>query len=106
VTSRRGRVRVHDSRALLELAASGGPTAVTGVVTRASTSTCTEDQRRRFFETGRAMVEAQGAEAVLLAGTALALALHGFDAELPVFDCAEEHGQVIFEEAVRAERTP
>jgi len=75
-------------------------------VAMASTATCTQDQRRGFFDAGRAMVEEQGAEAVLLAGTDLALAFHGFSPGFPVVDCAEAHVQAIFEVAVRAERTP
>ena len=70
-------------------------------VTVASTATCTEEQRHGFFVAGRAMVEEQGADAVLLAGTDLALAFHGFDAGFPVFDCAAAHVQAIFAEAVR-----
>jgi aspartate racemase len=52
------------------------------------------------------MVEVQGAEAVLLAGTDLALAFNGFAAGFPVFDCAEAHVDAIFEEAVRADPAP
>ena len=52
-------------------------------VTLASTATCTDDQRQGFFDAGRSMVEEQGADAVLLAGTDLAIAFHGFDARLP-----------------------
>jgi aspartate racemase len=73
--------------------------------TLATTATCTEDQRQRFFDAGRSMVEDQGADAVLLAGTDLAIAFHGFDAGFPVFDCADAHVQAIFETALQPNPT-
>jgi aspartate racemase len=75
-------------------------------VTMASTATCTQEQRRGFLDAGRAMVDERGAEAVLLAGTDLALVFNGFDAGFTVFDCAEAHVQAIFEEAVRMDPAP
>jgi aspartate racemase len=70
-------------------------------VTVATTAMCTEGQRQGFFDAGRALVEEQGADAVLLAGTDLALAFNGFSAGFPVFDCAEAHVQAIVAEASR-----
>jgi aspartate racemase len=67
----------------------------------ASTATCTDAQRKGFFDAGRALVEEQGAEAVLLAGTDLALAFNGFEAGFPVFDCADAHVDAIVAEAIR-----
>ena len=72
-------------------------------VTMASTATCTDEQRQVFFDAGRAMVEEQGADAVLLAGTDLALAFNGGDPGFPVFDCAQAHVTAIFAEAVRTD---
>jgi len=74
-------------------------------VTLASTATCTDDQRQGFFDAGRSMVEEQGADAVLLAGTDLAIAFHGFDAGFPVFDCADAHVQAILERALQPNPT-
>jgi len=72
-------------------------------VTMASTATCTQEQRECFFDAGRAMIEEQEADAVLLAGTDLTLAFRGYDAGFPVFDCAEAHVRAIFEEAQRTD---
>jgi len=70
-------------------------------VSLATTATCTDEQRQGFFDAGQAMVEEQGAEAILLAGTDLALAFNGFDPGFPVLDCAEAHVRAIFTEATR-----
>jgi aspartate racemase len=67
----------------------------------ASTGECTEAQRRFFFDAGRDLLDEQGAEAVLMAGTDLALAFNGFDPGYSVVDCAEAHVNAILEEALR-----
>ena len=54
-----------------------------------------------FFDAGRALVEAEGVDAVLLAGTDLALAFSGYTPGFPVFDCAEAHVEAIAEQALR-----
>ena len=46
------------------------------------------------------IVEDQGAEAVLLAGTDLALAFNGFSPDFAVFDCAEAHVEAIAAAAI------
>lgn len=51
---------------------------------------CTEAQRAEVFELGRRMVEDQGAEAVILAGTDLGLAFDR-DAGYPVVDALDIH---------------
>ncbi|MEM8775442.1 MAG: aspartate/glutamate racemase family protein [Pseudomonadota bacterium] len=52
---------------------------------------CTKEQRAFFFEEGRKMVEDQGAEAVVLAGTDLGLAFDGFDPGYKVIDALDVH---------------
>jgi len=48
-------------------------------------------QRAFFFETGKALCEEQGADAVLLAGTDLFLAFDGYDCGFPVLDGGQIH---------------
>ena len=48
-------------------------------------------QRAFFFETGKAMCDDQGADAVLLAGTDLFLAFDGHDCGFPVLDGGQIH---------------
>jgi aspartate racemase len=69
-------------------------------VTMASAARCIDEQRQTFFNAGRALVEDQGAEAVLLAGTDLGLAFNGFSPDFVVFDCAEAHVQAIAAAAI------
>ncbi|WP_167647248.1 aspartate/glutamate racemase family protein [Mameliella alba] len=52
---------------------------------------CTEAQRRVFHDAGRRMVEDQGAEAIVLAGTDLNLAFDGQDPGYPVIDALDVH---------------
>jgi len=52
---------------------------------------CTEAQRETFFTAGREMVERQGAEAVILAGTDLNLAFDRHDPGYPVIDALDVH---------------
>ncbi|MCV2869725.1 aspartate/glutamate racemase family protein [Defluviimonas sp. WL0002] len=56
---------------------------------------CTEDQRRLFLEAGRRMVEDQGAQAIVLAGTDLNLAFDGCDPGYPVIDALDVHVAVL-----------
>lgn len=57
----------------------------------ATSGRCTEAQRAAFFAAGREMVEAQGAQAVILAGTDLNLAFDGHDPGYPVIDALDVH---------------
>lgn len=57
----------------------------------AVTGRCSDDERARFFEAGRRLVDEKGAEAVLLAGTDLGLAFDGFDPGYPVIDALDIH---------------
>lgn len=52
---------------------------------------CTEAQRELFFAAGRRMVEEQGAEAIVLAGTDLGLAFDGHDTGHRVIDALDVH---------------
>jgi aspartate racemase len=52
---------------------------------------CTNEQRAALFEAGRRMVDDQGAEAIVLAGTDLGLAFDGRDPGYPVVDALDIH---------------
>ena len=52
---------------------------------------CTDEQRATLVEAGRRMVEEQGAEAIVLAGTDLGLAFDGIDPGYPVIDALDVH---------------
>ncbi len=56
---------------------------------------CHEAQRAAFFAAGRRMVEDQGAEAIVLAGTDLNLAFDGQDPGFPVIDALDVHVEVL-----------
>jgi len=56
---------------------------------------CSDDQRRVVFEAGREMMEAEGADAVVLAGTDLALAFDGRDPGYNVVDAVDVHVAVL-----------
>ena len=64
-------------------------------VAMASSGSVTAAQRDTFFSAGRAMLRDQGAEAIMLGGTDLALAFNGQDPGFPVFDCAAVHADEI-----------
>ena len=62
----------------------------------AVSGTCTDAQRAIFFEEGRKMVEDQGAEAIILAGTDLNLAFDGqHNPGYPVIDALDVHVAVL-----------
>ncbi|MEM1314932.1 MAG: aspartate/glutamate racemase family protein [Pseudomonadota bacterium] len=56
---------------------------------------CTPEQRKTVFDAGRALVEAQGADAVVLAGTDLGLAFDGRDPGYKVIDAVDVHVAVL-----------
>ncbi len=60
-------------------------------VAMAFAARASDEQRAFFFETGKAMCESQGADAVLLAGTDLFLAFDGHDPGFPVLDGGQIH---------------
>jgi aspartate racemase len=70
-------------------------------VSVASVASCTPEQRGVFFDAGRALVDEHGAEAVVLAGTDLALAFNGHDPGFTTFDCIDAHVSAIVEHALR-----
>ena len=53
--------------------------------------TCLHADRTRFFEAGQQLVENQGADAVVLAGTDVNLAFDGFDPGYKVVDALDVH---------------
>ena len=57
----------------------------------AVTGVCTDVQRAAFFDAGRRMVEEQGAEAIVLAGTDLGLAFDGRETGYRVIDALDVH---------------
>jgi len=65
-------------------------------VAMASAGAITEAQRQVFFNAGKNLVEKAGVDAVMLAGTDLALAFHQRDAGFPTLDCAAIHADAIF----------
>jgi aspartate racemase len=64
-------------------------------VAMAAAGFVTEDQRSIFKTAGRRLMEEQGAEAVLLGGTDLALVFHGESSDFPVVDCAAIHADAV-----------
>ncbi len=62
----------------------------------AVSGTCSDEQRAVFFEEGRKMVEVQGAETIILAGTDLNLAFDGqHNPGYPVIDALDVHVAVL-----------
>ncbi|MBI1219599.1 MAG: aspartate/glutamate racemase family protein [Rhodobacteraceae bacterium] len=67
----------------------------------ATSGICTPEQRAIFFEAGRRMVEDQGAEAIILAGTDLNLGFDGaHDPGYPVIDALDVHVAVLADLAI------
>jgi aspartate racemase len=67
---------------------------------------CTDEQRALFFEAGRRMVDDQGAEAIVLAGTDLNLAFTGHDPGYPVVDALDVHVAVLADLAMGETELP
>lgn len=72
----------------------------TSYVEMARTGQVTEAQRQTFFRVGRHLCRAEGAEAVMLGGTDLFLAVLGHDPGFPVIDCADIHVEAIYKRSV------
>ena len=70
-------------------------------VSMAASGIVTDAQRGVFFQAGKALVEVQRVEAVMLAGTDLALAFAGQDAEFATLDCARVHAAAIARAAMQ-----
>jgi aspartate racemase len=56
---------------------------------------CTDEQRTILFDAGRSMIEDQGADAIVLAGTDLGLAFDGRDPGYPIVDALDVHVAVL-----------
>lgn len=67
---------------------------------------CTEAQRALFLDAGRRMVEAHGAEAIVLAGTDLNLAFDGQDPGYRVIDALDVHVALLADLATGARALP
>lgn len=61
----------------------------------ATSGICTDAQRQTFFDAGREMIEKQGADAIILAGTDLDLAYGGHNPGYPVVDALDVHVGVL-----------
>ena len=70
-------------------------------VAMAASGKVTEAQRQIFFAAGKRLVTDFGVEAVMLAGTDLALAFNDHDPGFPTIDCAEVHAAAIAKVALR-----
>lgn len=65
---------------------------------------CTPEQRRTLFDAGRGMIDEQGAQAVLLAGTDLGLAFAGQSPGYQVIDALALHVDAIVQHALADDR--
>jgi aspartate racemase len=61
----------------------------------ATSGGATDEQRATLFEAGRSMIDDQGADAIVLAGTDLNLAFSGHDPGYPVVDALDVHVVVL-----------
>jgi len=69
-------------------------------VAMAASGFVTEDQRSIFNAASHRLIEDQGAEAIMLGGTDLALAFNEQTAEFPLVDCAGIHADAIAQLAI------
>ena len=67
----------------------------------AASGKITEAQRHIFFAAGKTLIDDFAVEAVMLAGTDLALAFNDRDPGFPTIDCAEAHAAAIAKGAMR-----
>lgn len=68
-------------------------------VTMAQSGVCTPEQRSFFHTTGEHLLTEGHLDAIVLAGTDLALAFNGADAAFPIIDCAAVHARAIADAA-------
>jgi len=61
----------------------------------ATSGICTQDQREAFFRAGQEMIDVQGADAIVLAGTDLNLAFDNHDPGYRVYDALDVHVEVL-----------
>jgi aspartate racemase len=69
-------------------------------ISMATSGFVTEDQRAIFNAVSHRLLEDQGAEAIMLGGTDLALAFNEQTAEFPLVDCAGIHADAIAQLAI------
>lgn len=69
-------------------------------VALAASGVVTEAQRKIFHAAGHRLMTGQGAEAIMLGGTDLALVFNERDAPFPLVDCAALHVDAIAEKAM------
>ncbi|NQY61289.1 MAG: aspartate/glutamate racemase family protein, partial [Cognatishimia sp.] len=67
---------------------------------------CSEEARQTFFAAGRSMVQDQGADAIVLAGTDLGLAFDGRDPGYKVIDALDVHVAQLVRLATGQEELP
>ena len=87
------RTRLFGQLARTEAVAPAGDLGALGLVYQsiAVSGACTDEQRAALVDAGRCMVEEQGAEAIVLAGTDLNLVFSGIDPGYPTVDPLEVH---------------
>jgi aspartate racemase len=71
----------------------------------AQTGLCSPEQRSFFFEAGARMIADNGLDAILLAGTDLALVFSGPNPGFPILDCAHVHALAIAAAAREPDRS-
>ena len=87
------RTRLYGQLTRTEVVAFDGDVAALGqtYLDIAGQGASTDEQRTTLFDAGRSMIENQGAEAIVLAGTDLGLAFDGHDPGYPVVDALDVH---------------
>jgi aspartate racemase len=69
-------------------------------VTMAAAGVVTEEQRSVFYAASNRLIEAQGAEAIMLGGTDLALAFDEKTSPFPLVNCAAIHADALVQLAL------
>jgi aspartate racemase len=113
------RIGILGTRTVMESRFYGGLTGATAIlplggdlddvhqayVTMAVAGVATEAQRAVFYSAGRRLIEQQGAEAIMLGGTDLALVFDERTSPFPIIDCAAIHADAIVEYALGSNRS-
>lgn len=102
------RTRLYGQLVRTEAVAPAGDLVALGRVYQdmATSGQCTDEQRATMLGAGRRMVEEQGAEAVVLAGTDLNLAFDGQEPGYPVIDALDVHVAALADLATGARSLP
>ena len=98
------RTRLYGRMVRTEAVAPAGDLVALGGIYQAvaANGACTDEQRATLIDAGRRMVEDQGAEAIVLAGTDLNLVFAGQDPGYPVVDPIDVHVEVLADLATGA----